>query len=144
MDTLPLPARPSLEHYRKRAKELVAAARSDDETAVRTWAADWLRALTTALGVTPTPFVQHSMERATGLIERRVREHDELALSDAQHFIAEAHGFESWARFADHVRRHAPHDTPFETAADAVVHGDLESLRELLTTHPGLIRAYAA
>jgi ankyrin repeat protein len=143
MDTLPLPERPSLEHYRKRAKELVAASRSDDEAAVRTWATDWLRTLATSLGVTPTPFVQHSMERATGLIERRVRERDVLALSDAQHFIAEAHGFENWARFADHVRRRAPQDTPFEAAADAVVHGELEHLRPLLAAHPELIRAHS-
>ena len=143
MDTLPLPARPSLEHYRKRAKELVTAARSDDESAVRTWAADWLRALTTALGVAPSPFVQHSMERATALIERRVRDHDELALSDAQHLIAYAHGFENWARFADHVRRQAPEDSPFEVAADAVVGGDLATLHRLISADPALVRAHS-
>lgn len=34
MDTLPLPPRPDLGHYRKRAKDLVVAASSTDEHAV--------------------------------------------------------------------------------------------------------------
>ena len=143
MDTLPLPARPSLEHYRKRAKELVAAARSDDESAVRTWAADWLRALAASLGDPLTPFVQHSMERATAHIERRVREHDAFALSDAQFLIAQAHGFESWARFANHVRRQGADDSPFEAAADAIVSGDLPELERLIAANPDLIRAHS-
>lgn len=141
MDTLPLPARPSLDQYRKRAKELVTAARSRDESAVRTWATDWLRALAASLGVTPTPFVQHSMERAAAEIERRVRKQDALTLADAQFLIAQAHGFENWAGFADHVRRQAPHDSPFERAADAIVHGDLSALEHLLSAHPDLIHA---
>ena len=143
MDTLPLPARPSLDHYRKRAKELVAAARSSDPAAVRAWATDWLRALATSLDAKPTQFVQHSMERAAAHIERRVRANKEFALSDAQFLIAEAHGFDNWARFADHVRRQAPNDTPFEAAADAVVHGELEVLQQLIAEHPELIRAHS-
>ena len=35
MDTLPLPARLYLEQYKKRAKELVAAAHSNDDAAAR-------------------------------------------------------------------------------------------------------------
>ena len=139
MDTLPLPARPSLDHYRKRAKELVTAARSDDTSAVRTWATEWLRALATSLGATPTPFVQHSMERAAAQIERRIREREAPSLSDAQFFIAQAHGFENWARFADHVRQ-TSHDSPFELAADAVVHGDLTTLERLVAANPDLVR----
>jgi hypothetical protein len=140
MDTLPLPARPSLDHYRKRAKELVTAARSDDASAVRTWATEWLRALATSLGARPTPFVQHSIERAAAQIERRIRECDAPSLSDAQFFIAQAHGFENWARFADHVRR-TSQDSPFEAAADAVVHGDLPTLERLVAANPDLVRA---
>ena len=140
MDTLPLPARPSLDHYRKRAKELVAAARSDDASAVRTWATEWLRALATSLGVAPTPFVQHSMERAAARSERRIRECDAPSLSDAQFFIAQAHGFENWARFAEHVREMGD-VAPFEAAADAVVHGDLTTLERLVAANPDLVRA---
>ena len=38
MDTLPLPPRPRVEQYRKRAKALVVAAHSSDTHAVREWA----------------------------------------------------------------------------------------------------------
>lgn len=145
MDTLPLPARPNLEQYRKRAKDLVAAARSSDESAVHAWAAHWLRALAASLGLTPSPFVQQSMERASAEIERRVRRETSRAtsftLADAQHLIAQAHGFENWARFAEHLRRQAHGDSPFEAAADAVVHGDVATLERLLSTDPALVRA---
>jgi ankyrin repeat protein len=143
MDTLPLPARPSLDHYRKRAKELVSAARSGGETTVRAWADDWLHALASSLDVTVTPFVQHSMDRAIAAIEARVRESTSFALSDAQFLIAQAHGFESWARFADHIGPGALHDTPFEAAADAVVGGDLDVLRRLIAENPDLMRAHS-
>lgn len=64
MDTLPLPPRPDLAQYRKRAKELVAATQSPDATAVNRWAASWLTALAKALGQPITPFVQGSFDRA--------------------------------------------------------------------------------
>ena len=45
MDTLPLPPKPNLNYYKKRAKALVAAARSDQDTAVERWARDWIESL---------------------------------------------------------------------------------------------------
>jgi ankyrin repeat protein len=144
MDTLPLPPRPNLDQYRKRAKELVGAARSREEGAVRAWAADWLGALASSLGVAVTPFVRNSMQRAVDAIETRVRERmsrDGLTLADAQFLIAQAHSFENWARFADHVRGDSPNETPFEAAADAVVDGNLAALARLIEAHPELIRA---
>jgi len=39
-DALPIPPHPSLEQYKKRAKDLVKAARSEDADAIRVWAAD--------------------------------------------------------------------------------------------------------
>ena len=51
MDTLPLPPRPDLEQYRKRAKELVKAAGSTDDDAVRAWATEWLETLARLRGV---------------------------------------------------------------------------------------------
>src|SRR6478672_3652457 len=101
MDTLPLPPRPHVDQYRKRAKELVAAA-SADPSAVHQWAHEWLSTLARLLGVTElTPFVQQSFDRAVAEIERRVSEKTssakgKLALADAQHLIAVAHGFPNW------------------------------------------------
>jgi hypothetical protein len=37
-DALPLPSRPSVEQYKKLAKELVKSCKSADPTAVRAWA----------------------------------------------------------------------------------------------------------
>jgi len=51
MDTLPLPPRPDIEQYRKRAKSLVAAGNSGDPNAVKQWATDWLTTLTRLRGV---------------------------------------------------------------------------------------------
>ena len=149
MDLLPLPPRPSIEQYRKRAKDLVKAARSSDDGAVRAWAAAWLHALA-SLGDTPvSDFVQGSIDRAAGDIERRVREQrmkgdDELSLSDAQFLIAQAHGFATWSAFSAHLDGLQFADSAakeFESAADAVVTGDLDALDRLLDANPALVHA---
>jgi len=150
MDTLPLPPRPSLAQYKKRAKDLVAAANSKAGDAVRAWAADWLASLARLRGEPITPFVQGSFDRAVGHIAEGVRE--KLAstaaadlrfrLADAQFLIALAHGFKNWAEFSTHVERLTrPNGDAFEMAADAVVGGDLSTLEALVHGHPELIRA---
>src|SRR5262245_9963033 len=108
MDTLPLPPSPSLEQYRKRAKALVTAAQSTDPAAVREWARAWLESLIRSGGDEPLPFVRGSMERAVAHIEKRVAARRDgkskhISLADAQYLIAEAHGFENWGGFAQHV-----------------------------------------
>ena len=144
MDVLPLPPRPDLSQYEKRARELVIAAAADDPGAVARWATEWLDTLTRLLGVSITPFVRHSFDRAVGAVEERVRESPRpFALADAQSLIALAHGFESWAAFASAVE---PPDTDpvrraFEAAADAVVTGDLATLESLVRRNPELVRA---
>lgn len=153
MDTLPLPPRPNLEQYKKRAKDLVTAANSTDPTAVKAWGTDWIATLARLLGVTITPFVQGSFDHAVEHVERRVREKFErsratdakLTLADAQHLLAEAHGFENWAEFANHVRGGPRKEgQEFEAAVDAVVSGDLSTLESLIRQHPDLIRARSA
>ena len=149
MDTLPLPPRPDLEQYRRRAKDLVRASRSRDAGAVRAWAAEWLATLARLRAVELTPFVQHSFGRAVEQIEREVRGlapaggDGTCTLADAQRFIARAHGFTSWPKFAAHVEGIAsqrPEVREFETAVDAVVGGDLPTLTKLLHANPSLIR----
>ena len=151
MDTLPLPRRPRVEQYRKRAKELVVAATSSEPDAVREWARRWLESLAGHLDMTLTPFVRASIDRAIGTIERRIRDRRSrrdsggtFVLADAQFFIAEAHGFASWGAFTRHVDTlsHAEREgTAFERAADAVISGDLATLDGLLDADPSLIRA---
>jgi hypothetical protein len=168
MDTLPLPPQPSLEQYRKRAKGLVAASKSGIDSAVHEWAAEWLKSLSSALGVEQTQFVRDSMTRAVQHIEERVRAAGErdgldrnrrenvaqqrdasndksLTLASAQHLIAGAHGFESWASFANHLEdtgRGVVQDD-FERGADAVVSGDIDTLRALLRDRPELVHEHS-
>jgi hypothetical protein len=143
MDTLPLPPSPDLGQYRKRAKELVAAACSGEE-AVRAWAADWLEAIARLTNELPTPFVASSYERAVDFIAQRLREQQTFALANAQFLVARAHGFANWAAFARHVERLSVGRDDFEDAADAVVDGDLAALESLLRAHPGLVHSRSA
>src|ERR1700691_5430120 len=52
---LPLPPHPSLERYKKLAKELVKACKSGDESAIGNWAEQWIRTLTELAGGKSTP-----------------------------------------------------------------------------------------
>ena len=152
MDTLPLPPRPSLAQYRKRAKDLVKAATSTEPDAVRAWATDWLETLDRLRGGTSSPFVQASFDRAVAEIEQQVRDRSTkpdaaFTLGDAQFLIARAHGFDSWPYFAYHVEQLSRENgvaDPFESGADAVVTGDLSSLESLLRGNPDLVRARSA
>ena len=74
MDTLPLPPRPNLSQYKKRAKDLVTAATSTEPDAVREWATEWLQTLAHLLGVTVSAFVQASFDRAVETVEKPVQD----------------------------------------------------------------------
>ena len=50
-EALPLPQHPSLERYKKIAKELVKASKSGDPTAIGDWAGQWIRTLAKLKGV---------------------------------------------------------------------------------------------
>ena len=66
-----------------------------------------------------------------------------LDVDDAQLVVARQYGFENWAdleRFTDAVRLDES-VARFETAVEAVVSGDVESLAAMLRDHPELARA---
>ena len=123
MEVKKLPARPSLEQYKKQAKDLIKTFKTRNADAL-----ERIRA------VHPRLRKMTQGEIAEG----------KFALADAQLVIAREHGFESWPKFADCVeglqRRNSP-VAQFEAAADAIISGDLATLRELLERDPGLIRA---
>jgi hypothetical protein len=93
MEAKPLPARPSLEQYKKQAKELVKLFRaiqsgksSDPE-------------------IVPSEIfhrVRSYHPRFVGLPSDRLAG-EKFALADAQFVIAREHGFESWPKFAQQV-----------------------------------------
>ena len=150
-DVLPLPPRPDLEQYTTDAKDLVAACISGSPGAIREWAARWLDALARLQGVNFTAEVRASIDRRVEQIESFAcrtltsSEHSgaHCALTDAQLVIARAHGFEGWRTFTQHLEglARASPVSNFETAAEAIVAGDVATLERLLHDHPELIRA---
>lgn len=128
-DALPLPPHPSLEQYKKRAKDLVKAARSGDADAIRVWAADWL-------GKRGDEVAEYGRARLMG-------DEGACTLTQSQFVIARSHGFASWPKFAAHVEsleRAGSTVSAFESAVDAVVDGDADTLSRLLRAHPDLVR----
>src|SRR5262249_23504734 len=158
-DAIPLAPRPSLEQYRKLAKDLVKASRSREITTIREWAADWIDRLARQESLTVTAD-QHAGELPSHVGRKRsereiadiVRdaERDQLLndgagipLTRAQLFVARLHGFESWPRLVSHIEARQQADSPvsrFEAAADAIVSGDIATLERLIRAHPDLLR----
>jgi ankyrin repeat protein len=140
-DAIPLPPRPDIAQYRKRAKALIHAVDSRDPSAIRRWAEDWLQSLGRHVRE------DGSRERwANDEAERLVKEIGERQihlLADAQLYIAHIHGFDSWPKFSVHladIARQSP-VSDFEAAVDAIVTGDIETLRALIEKHPSLVLA---
>jgi ankyrin repeat protein len=145
-DALPLPPQPSLEQYKKRAKDLLKASQSPYPAAIRTWAAGWIDSLLRLSGLTLTPRlpvrIQHWTEQLDSFARQKLSE--DRTLSAAQFVIARAHGFESWPKLARHIEAAAAKNSPlndFEQAVDAIVTGNLNALENLLRAHPDLARA---
>ncbi len=66
-----------------------------------------------------------------------------LGLADAQAVVAREHGFDAWEdlqRFTQAVAADGPAAT-FEKAVEAVVSGDVATLRSMLAKHPDLAKA---
>src|SRR6266700_967011 len=148
-DALPLPLRPSLERYKKLAKELVEASKSGDDEAIGVWAEQWVRTLAKLTKRKSTRLAQ--IVRQANDVEAFARRKllgsepasRKCALADAQFVIARADGFESWPKFAKHIEGLARKSSPtsrFEAAADAIVTGDLRTLKRLLREDPKLVR----
>jgi ankyrin repeat protein len=157
---LPLPPRPSVERYRKLAKELVkackvTACRSGDEDAVVEWAERWVGALAALTGLKKTRKSLAQVNRSINSIEEFARKEMSgllgsgaagvsCTLASAQFVIARSHGFESWPKFVKHLGALARKSSPvarFEAAADAIVSGKTAILKRLLREDPELIRA---
>jgi ankyrin repeat protein len=141
-DALPLPPRPSLEQYKKLAKDLVkacnheAAARNKvklhehesggdnpqnpREDAISDWVLNWLETLARLQGFAITPEVRTSIDRRADPIEAFARSkllstgdvNTDCSLADAQFIIARSHGFLSWPRLAGHITELARASSP--------------------------------
>jgi len=123
MDAEKLPVRPSLEQYRKQAKELLKACKSGDSDSLQR--------------------VKRYHPHPSKLTDSRTPS-AKLSLADAQLVIAREHAFESWPKFAKFIEALTRESSPvsqFELAADAIVAGDAITLKRLLRENPALIEA---
>ncbi len=122
MDAKELPARPSLEQYKKQAKDLVKACKSGDLETVQRIKKNHPR-----LGKLPGAEILNA----------------KVALADAQLVIAREYAFESWPKFAKHIEELARANSSvsrFESAVEAIIAGDVAALKRLLRENPQLIR----
>jgi ankyrin repeat protein len=151
-DALPLPSRPSIEHYRKLAKDLVKSCRSGDSSGIGAWALQWVEALAAHQSEPRAARDRQEMNARARQVAEFAKQRlsggegtsSGCVLAGAQFVIARAHGFLSWPKFVEHVESLALARSPvsaFEAAASAVVTGDLTTLERLLREHPDLIRA---
>ena len=145
-DALPLPRRPSIERYKNLAKDLVKACKSKDEDAVVDWAERWVTMLAKQCGVEfrrPLPVIlSRWTNQVAGFVQRTIS--GKCRLTDAQFIIARSHGFTTWIRFLKHLHGLTDKSSAiarFETAADAIVKGDIKTLKRLLRADPRLIAA---
>ncbi len=157
MEARPLPPQPSLEQYKKQAKDLPKACKSADPAAIRAWAEAWFMSCADAWvetearlrGVDVTPQRRDLIQR--GIVDRTEKNiragklsEPDPRLADAQFFIARGHGFDNWTTFARQIQGlqnpNSP-DAKFEAAADAIVSGDIGTLQKLLRENPVLITA---
>jgi ankyrin repeat protein len=123
MPARPLPDRPSLEQYKKQAKELLRLWNASDSASVARFTKFHPRLSTVA---------DTESQRTT------------LTLADAQLVIAREHGFESWPKFARHLTgatEPRPADGIFLLAREAIVSGDFTTLDTLLREHGDVLRA---
>jgi ankyrin repeat protein len=137
MDAKKLPARPNLEHYKKLAKDLLKAYQSGDAASMQR-----IREHLQAQQLTWTDLRKEAQARLRKLRTSKIVG-DKLTLADAQLLIARSHAFESWPKFNKHIEAIRGKSSPvsiFESAADAVITGDVAVLKRLLRENPELIR----
>jgi ankyrin repeat protein len=125
MDPKPLPAHPSLEQYKKQAKELLKAYRSADVETIRR--------------------VKRSHPRFEKLAEPGF-DISKFALADAQLVIAREHGFESWPKFTKRIEiinsEAAARTNPVAAFIEAAIwHGTLEAAEAILAAHPEIAQS---
>ncbi|HEV7519994.1 MAG TPA: ankyrin repeat domain-containing protein [Candidatus Angelobacter sp.] len=124
MEPKPLPVRPSLEQYKKQAKELLKAYRSADVETIRR--------------------VKRNHPRFEKLAEPGF-EISKFSLADAQLMIAREHGFESWPKFTKRIEvmnsEIAALANPMAAFIEAAIwHGTLEAAEAILAAHPEIAR----
>ena len=145
-DALPLPRRLNIERYRQLAKDLVNACKSDS---VDDWAETWTTTLAKQSGLEfkrPLPAVASRWaDQVADFVQRKLKENNgRWRLADAQSILAQSHGFDTWPTFSKHLNGLSKKSSAiarFEKAADAIIKGDIKTLKRLLRDDPRLVQA---
>jgi len=111
MDIKELPTHPSLEQYKKQAKDLVKAYKSNDPEAIRR--------------------IRNNHPHIDRLPDSDIP-NAKFALADGQLVIARENGFTSWAKFKEFLL--------FRDTVQALDSGDIQKLEAMLDKHPWLVR----
>ena len=130
MPTKRLPARPSIEHLRHQAKDLLEHRNAAELEAFQR--------------------IREFHPRFIGMTDREIQMAT-FTLSDAYLTIAREYGFASWARLNTYVKQgersklHLPpheriQDSTFRRAVDLLDDGDVEGLSRHLSDHPAVVR----
>ncbi len=144
-DALPLPPHPDVAQYERIALELQSAC---DAGTVGEWASRYVEQVAQTQSLQVDGDSGGQLDRAARRLEQRWQQretktpHGGCNLAEAHLFVAREHGFAAWSTFCHHVETLTIADSPvfnFETAADAVIAGDIASLQTLLGDHPELI-----
>ena len=123
MDLTPLPFRRHTSAVPRAGRSTVEAWRAGDASAIQIVRHKHPRFLNPAIPWLPKK-----------LSDAEVRS-EAFDLSDAELTVARAYDFENWARLAEHVAAVTDEDSAvwrFESAVEAVVHGDIATLESLL------------
>ncbi|HTU99220.1 MAG TPA: ankyrin repeat domain-containing protein [Luteitalea sp.] len=147
-DALPIAPGSTPSDYAARSA-LLAELPSADESALRAWTTDLVAAAATARRVTADTEPVAAAERLVPLLARKWQQRlDQSADAPvevvARDFVADAHGFANWAAFEAHLAALADPASDaarFEQAADAIVDGDIDGLRAILSAASSLVHA---
>jgi ankyrin repeat protein len=132
MDLKPQPFRSSLEQYQQQAEALLEAFESGDSQAIQVIHNNHPRFLDSKITWLPKNLADSEIRSTT------------LDLADAQLAVARWYSFRDWAalvEYVDAVTRDGSPVSHFESAAEAVITGDLSTLESLLRKDPELVRA---
>lgn len=114
--------KPNLEYYKKQAKDLLKQWKGKKEEAL--WRIKWNH-------------IGHEEKLISDIPD------SPFTLRDAQFVVARENGYENWCRMLEHIsslhRDTQTTDQQFETAADAICNGSLDTLSELLSKNPSLV-----
>jgi len=127
-----LPYRSSLAEYRRQADDLLARWNNGDAAATEFFRRQHPRFRDENVEWLPKHLSAAEVRRVA------------MDLGDAQLALARWYDFESWPRLSEYVEAVTQDGSPvhrFEAAVEAVIHGEVATLRGLLDADPDLVRA---